>query len=91
MFKVNSLKKISDYANFLGIDYDGEDFIVEGISFDTRKSKRNQLFIPLKGENFDGNDFLQKAIDLGCVVLTNKKFFKNSLIVEDVYTSLLSL
>ncbi|URQ65587.1 UDP-N-acetylmuramoyl-tripeptide--D-alanyl-D-alanine ligase [SAR86 cluster bacterium] len=91
MFKVNSLKKISDYANFLGIDYDGEDFIVEGISFDTRKSKRNQLFIPLKGENFDGNDFLQKAIDLGCVVLTNKKFFKNSLIVEDVYTSLLRL
>ena len=58
MFKVNSLKKVSDYANFLGVDYDGEDFVVEGISFDTRKSKRNQLFIPLIGENFDGNNFL---------------------------------
>lgn len=45
---------------------------VEGVSTDTRTIKKGELFIALSGENFDGNDYLAKAIELGaCAVVTN--------------------
>lgn len=45
---------------------------VGGVSTDTRTIKKNDLFIALRGENFDGNDYLSKAIELGaCAVVTN--------------------
>lgn len=45
---------------------------VAGVSTDTRTIKKGELFIALQGENFDGNGFLAKAIELGaCAVVTN--------------------
>ncbi|MCR4767536.1 MAG: UDP-N-acetylmuramoyl-tripeptide--D-alanyl-D-alanine ligase [Saccharofermentans sp.] len=45
---------------------------VSGVSTDTRTIKEGELFIALSGENFDGNDYLAKAMELGaCAVLTN--------------------
>ena len=47
---------------------------IEGISIDSRNIKRNDLFIAIKGENFDGNDFLGQAIDNGASYsLSSKK------------------
>lgn len=42
---------------------------VDGISTDTRNLERNDLFIALKGERFDGNDFLDKAVAAGAAAL----------------------
>ncbi|WP_299253069.1 UDP-N-acetylmuramoyl-tripeptide--D-alanyl-D-alanine ligase [uncultured Lacinutrix sp.] len=36
-----------------------------GISTDTRKVSKNNMFFALKGDNFNGNTFALKAIDLG--------------------------
>lgn len=36
-----------------------------GVSTDTRKIKPDHLYIALKGENFNGNQFAQEAIDKG--------------------------
>ncbi|MBT8262939.1 MAG: UDP-N-acetylmuramoyl-tripeptide--D-alanyl-D-alanine ligase [Bacteroidia bacterium] len=36
-----------------------------GICTDTRKIKKNCLFFALKGENFNGNEFAQEALDKG--------------------------
>ncbi len=45
----------------------GEDLSVEFyISTDTRTIKSNELFLPLKGENFDGHNFIKQAIDRDC-------------------------
>ena len=45
---------------------------VSGVSTDTRTIQEGELFIALQGENFDGNKFLAKAIELGaCAVVTN--------------------
>ena len=45
---------------------------VSGVSTDTRTINEGELFIALQGENFDGNKFLAKAIELGaCAVVTN--------------------
>lgn len=39
----------------------GETVSVSGISTDSRKTVEGDLFIPLKGENFDGHDFIESA------------------------------
>ena len=45
---------------------------VTGVSTDTRTIQNGELFIALQGENFDGNKFLSKAMELGaCAVVTN--------------------
>lgn len=58
-----SLKEI---AGILGAEiYD--DSVVMGISTDTRTIKPGDLFIPLKGENYDGHRFLEEAFFKGAV------------------------
>ena len=36
-----------------------------GFSIDTRSLKPGDIFIPVKGENFDGHDFIQEALQKG--------------------------
>ena len=74
------------------------------ITTDTRKIKGGELFIALKGENFDGNDYVLKAIDLGasyavidCSSVAAKKLSAESKIsrkiifVENTYETLKKL
>jgi len=46
------------------------------VSTDTRKIQKNNLFIALKGENFNGNDYTLKAIEKGAsiVIIDDVKF-----------------
>lgn len=41
--------------------------LIQGVSTDSRKSSKGSLFVPLKGENFDGHQFLEQAIKAGAV------------------------
>ncbi len=48
---------------------------VRGVSTDTRSVRAGELFIPLRGERFDGHAFLAQAADAGCqAVLVNADF-----------------
>ena len=47
--------------------------MVEGVSTDSRTSKKDMLFIALKGEKHDGHDFLDQAIEAGCSALIISK------------------
>ena len=38
---------------------------INGISIDSRNIKKNDLFIAIKGEYFDGNDFVDQALQDG--------------------------
>ena len=38
---------------------------IDGISIDSRNIKKNDLFIAIKGRNFDGNDFVDQALKNG--------------------------
>ncbi|MBR2579035.1 MAG: UDP-N-acetylmuramoyl-tripeptide--D-alanyl-D-alanine ligase, partial [Clostridia bacterium] len=42
--------------------------VITSVSCDSRKIEKDCLFIPLKGENFDGNDFIKSAFENGAVV-----------------------
>ena len=46
-----------------------QDILIENISTDSRKSCINGLFFALKGENFDGHNYLAKAMEQGCVAM----------------------
>lgn len=48
------------------------------VSIDSRSIKKNTLFIAVKGERFDGHDFINEAVKKGAVaVIVNEKNFKS--------------
>jgi len=60
---------LDDIAGILSAKRIGENITVEGISIDTRTINGGELFIALKGPNFDGHDFIESAIDKGAVAV----------------------
>ncbi len=48
------------------------------IKTDSRKVERGDIFLALKGENFDGNDFAEEALERGAVlvVMDNEKKYR---------------
>lgn len=46
----------------------GNNMEFDSICTDTRKIKSGDLFIALKGDNFNGNDFIEKAAELGAAL-----------------------
>lgn len=68
-----SLKEIQEMCNGYGLKKRHENIVIEGVSTDSRNININQLFIPLTGENFNGHEFLYKALEYGATaVLWNK-------------------
>lgn len=53
---------------------------VKGISVDTRTLKKGELFIALKGKNFDGHNFIKEAFKKGAcgVIIDNNLFTKKA-------------
>ncbi len=51
---------------------------IKNISIDTRTLKKDSLFIAIKGDKFDGNDFVEEAFEKGAslAIADNKKFLK---------------
>jgi UDP-N-acetylmuramoyl-tripeptide--D-alanyl-D-alanine ligase len=69
--------------------------VITGVSTDTREIKKGEVFIALKGENFDGHKFLSDAVLKGavCVVVDDDKKVPKDLLagvikVKDTLTAL---
>lgn len=50
----------------------GDDVAVESVSTDTRSLTAGDVYVALKGDCFDGHDYLQAAIDKGAAALVTK-------------------
>ncbi len=50
-----------------------ENALFNGISTDSRKIKNGSLFIPLKGKNFDGHDYIVEALNKGALGAISEK------------------
>ncbi len=65
------------------------------VSTDTRKIVKNDLYFALKGDNFNGNAFTQKALDKGasyCIIDDNTYAInKQCILVTDVLKTLQEL
>ena len=92
MFTLEELRKATD-AVILG------EFLPKGslfeISTDTRKISDKNVYIPLQGENFDGEDFIEDAISKGVEVVFSRhnKKFENAVVlyVKDTKIAYLKL
>lgn len=69
---------------------DGEDKSVNSVSIDTRSMKPRDLFIALKGERFDGHDFIEKLPSSisGVVTEALKEVPLAQILVADTYAAL---
>ncbi|HNK75618.1 MAG TPA: UDP-N-acetylmuramoyl-tripeptide--D-alanyl-D-alanine ligase [Chitinophagales bacterium] len=66
-----------------------------GITTDTRKIEKNQIYFALKGEQFNGNSFAEKSIELGAsyAVIDEEQYAINEycILVDDVLATLQQL
>ena len=58
-----SMMRLSEAARAIPAELRGEDRIFEAVSTDTRSLAPQALFVALKGERFDGHDFLVQAAE----------------------------
>jgi len=72
-----SLKDIFEIPG--AVIYNPDDFKdVTSVSIDTRVLKKNSLFIAIKGEKFDGHNFINTAVKKGAAaIMINKSFLQN--------------
>ncbi|MCL2518611.1 MAG: UDP-N-acetylmuramoyl-tripeptide--D-alanyl-D-alanine ligase [Oscillospiraceae bacterium] len=63
--------------------------LITNISTDSRDIGENTVFIALKGEIFDGHDFIESTLENGAVcVISEKSLPGNVIVVEDTYKAL---
>ena len=57
--------------------YNGEEAakakVIKGVVIDNRKVEDGFLFVPIKGERFDGHDFIEAAYEAGAVCCLSEK------------------
>jgi len=61
--------RLSEVALWTHGTLSGKDLMVRGVAIDTRVPMQGALFVALKGDNFDGHDFVEKAKEAGAVAL----------------------
>ncbi len=77
-------------AELLGATYYGNDVAINGVNTDSRQIVPGQMFIALKGPNFDGHDFVQQAASLGATVcmVEHRNEDVNCIVVDDTRLAL---
>mgnify|MGYP005621294411 CR=1 FL=1 len=76
------ISSTNDIRKYLGLKQK-RNIKFTSISIDTRTLKKGSLFIALRGENFDGNNFIEKAFSSGAnaVLCSDKSYInKNNII-----------
>ena len=51
---------------------------IKGISFDSRSIKKGDLFVSIKGDKFDGNDYINQATSKGAKVIVHSRSIKKN-------------
>lgn len=72
-------RNLSQIAEYLNFNTDYPDVCVTGVKRDNRQVEPGDLFIAIKGENFDGHNFVTSAAESGAVA---------ALVSEDVEASI---
>ena len=62
---------LKDYIPNLNQKFTNVNF--SGIAFDSSKVKKNYIFFAIKGKIFDGNDYIEDAIQKGAKIVISEK------------------
>ena len=77
--------QLKDYIP--NIDTKIRNIFFSGISFDSTKVKKNDIFFAIKGNNINGNNFIPTVIKKGCkIIISEKKFKKFQKDIIFIYT-----
>ena len=91
MYVLSENKSLRELSEILGCENVQIDTKIERIIFDSKIAREGDLFIPLKGNNHDAEDFIEEVLQKGASVITKQKIFGKSIVVDDVYNSLLDI
>ncbi|MGH1052614.1 UDP-N-acetylmuramoyl-tripeptide--D-alanyl-D-alanine ligase [Bacillus cytotoxicus] len=72
-----TLKQIEKMVNGTGLAEKYFDMTAQGVSIDTRKMEKGNVYVPIQGERFDGHSFVEKAIENGAVATLWKRDVQN--------------
>jgi UDP-N-acetylmuramoyl-tripeptide--D-alanyl-D-alanine ligase len=64
---------LSDIAKSTQGEFFGADIAIESVSLDTRTIKPGELYIAIQGKNFDGNQFVETAVQNGAAAALVRK------------------
>lgn len=66
---------LDEIANVLNTPIRGkkENILIKSISINSKKVEKGALFIPIRGQRFDGHDFILEAIENGAVCFLSEK------------------
>ena len=64
--------QLKDYIP--NVDKKNSKVFFSGITFDSAKVKKNNIFFAIKGTKVDGNNFIKKAIAKGAKIIVSVKF-----------------
>ncbi|NLL92348.1 MAG: UDP-N-acetylmuramoyl-tripeptide--D-alanyl-D-alanine ligase [Ruminococcaceae bacterium] len=75
--------------------YDGPDFEVDNILTDSRKAVKGSVYVAIKGDRFDGNDFVIDAAEKGAVLAVAEREIEGAkipvLVVPDTKDALIQM
>ena len=91
MYILNENKSLKELSQILGFENVQTDACIERVVFDSKIAKEGDLFIPLKGKNYDAEIFIEEVLRKGASVITKQKIYGASIVVDDVYSSLLDI
>ena len=76
------ISSTNDIRKYLGLNAK-KNIKFKNISIDTRTIKKDSLFIALKGENFNGNKFIEKAFSSGAIAVlcSDKSYIKKNNVI----------
>jgi UDP-N-acetylmuramoyl-tripeptide--D-alanyl-D-alanine ligase len=92
-----SLLEIQKMVNGTGLDAKWEGMRIKGVSIDSRKIEKGNLYIPIQGERFDGHSFTAGALENGAAAVLWKRDIPNPpsdvpvIFVEDTLAALQQL
>ncbi|CAM3553679.1 UDP-N-acetylmuramoyl-tripeptide--D-alanyl-D-alanine ligase [Parendozoicomonas haliclonae] len=83
-------KTLSELAGALPGQLLGSDATITSISIDTRTVEPGQLFVAIKGPNFDGHNYVQAALDKGAagVIVSEDRGAHPAVLVNDTEKAL---
>ena len=81
---------LSQLENVLNSTLVNSNVNFNGVSIDSRTIKKGNLFVAIKGENFDGHQFINDAVKKGSAAIVTEKQLENipQLVVKDTVIAL---
>ena len=91
MYRLEGLKDLGEIAALLNAKTNFPEYKVNQIVFDSRDAKEGDLFLPLKGNSYDAEQFVDDVLSKGAAVISAHNHEGPAICVEDTYKALLTL